>query len=142
MNNMPKLEGPDNANAKGFWSRESVGARSARPAGFTLLELLVVMVIIGLLAGFVALGLCLRASFRASPPRASRAAVTFSLLPFAIGICAALVGLGLWLAGVMPNVAQLDAALNLGKACLAGLVTTAVPLAWALTLVRLRRATP
>ena len=95
-----------------------------------------------LLAGVVALGFCLRASLRAKPARASRVAVTFSLLPFALGICAALVGLGLWLAGAMPDVARLDAAMNLGKACLAGLVTTAVPLGWALILVRLRRETP
>ena len=43
--NMPVLQGPDSANVRGH---------GARAAGFTLLELLVVMVIIGLLAGFVA----------------------------------------------------------------------------------------
>jgi general secretion pathway protein G len=43
--NMPVLQGPDSATRKGF---------GFRAAGFTLLELLVVMVIIGLLAGFVA----------------------------------------------------------------------------------------
>ncbi len=43
--NMPVLHGPDSANSRSFGSRA---------AGFTLLELLVVMVIIGLLAGFVA----------------------------------------------------------------------------------------
>ena len=43
--NMPLLHGPDSANSR------SLGSRAA---GFTLLELLVVMVIIGLLAGFVA----------------------------------------------------------------------------------------
>src|SRR5229473_6613485 len=42
--NMPVLHGPDRAN----------GGLGFRAAGFTLLELLVVMVIIGLLAGFVA----------------------------------------------------------------------------------------
>ena len=42
--NMPVLQGPDRAN----------GGLGFRAAGFTLLELLVVMVIIGLLAGFVA----------------------------------------------------------------------------------------
>jgi hypothetical protein len=95
-----------------------------------------------LVAGVVALGSCLRASLRAKPARTPRMAVTFSLLPFAFGICAALVGCGLWMTGAMPDVARLDAALNIGKACLAGLVTTAVPLAWALILVRLRRETP
>jgi general secretion pathway protein G len=43
--NMPVPQGPDSAMPKGF---------GFRAAGFTLLELLVVMVIIGLLAGFVA----------------------------------------------------------------------------------------
>src|SRR5579864_7901854 len=43
--NMRVLHGPDSANPR------SLGSRAA---GFTLLELLVVMVIIGLLAGFVA----------------------------------------------------------------------------------------
>src|SRR6202162_5319736 len=43
--NMPVLHDPDSANSRSFGSRA---------AGFTLLELLVVMVIIGLLAGFVA----------------------------------------------------------------------------------------
>src|ERR1700676_3824036 len=43
--NMPVPQGPDSAMPKGPGSRT---------AGFTLLELLVVMVIIGLLAGFVA----------------------------------------------------------------------------------------
>jgi hypothetical protein len=92
-----------------------------------------------LLAGVVALGLCLAATLRVSTPRSSRMAVTFSLMPFAIGICATLVGVGLWLAGVMPEVARMEAAMNLGKASLAGLATTAVPLAWALALVRLGR---
>jgi general secretion pathway protein G len=54
LNNMPVLQGPESANASGLWSRKSACAGSARAAGFTLLELLVVMVIIGLLAGFVA----------------------------------------------------------------------------------------
>src|SRR6202140_1027458 len=51
--NKPVLQGPDSANAKGLWPRETA-CRGAPAAGFTLLELLVVMVIIGLLAGFVA----------------------------------------------------------------------------------------
>src|SRR5947207_1673557 len=48
--NMPVLQGPDSADVRGH----GVRATGFRAAGFTLLELLVVMVIIGLLAGFVA----------------------------------------------------------------------------------------
>jgi general secretion pathway protein G len=48
------LQGPDGADAKGLWPRIAVRPWAPRAAGFTLLELLVVMVIIGLLAGFVA----------------------------------------------------------------------------------------
>jgi general secretion pathway protein G len=48
------LQGPDGADAKGLWPRIAACPRAPRTAGFTLLELLVVMVIIGLLAGFVA----------------------------------------------------------------------------------------
>src|SRR3981081_2986963 len=51
--NKPVLQGPDSADAKGLWPRDPA-CRGAPAAGFTLLELLVVMVIIGLLAGFVA----------------------------------------------------------------------------------------
>ena len=93
-------------------------------------------------AGAVALGLCLRASLPAGAPAAPRVAVTVSLLPLAVGVCAALVGLGLWLAGVMPEAGRSDAALNPGRAGLAGPVTTALPLAWALALARLRREKP
>src|SRR3982074_1041480 len=53
MIDKPVLQGPDSANAKGLWPRDTA-CRGAPAAGFTLLELLVVMVIIGLLAGFVA----------------------------------------------------------------------------------------
>src|ERR1700716_3680798 len=53
MIDKPVLQGPDSANAKGLWPRDTA-CRAAPAAGFTLLELLVVMVIIGLLAGFVA----------------------------------------------------------------------------------------
>src|SRR6202048_1198663 len=51
--NKPVLQRPDSANAKGLWPRDTA-CRGVPAAGFTLLELLVVMVIIGLLAGFVA----------------------------------------------------------------------------------------
>src|SRR4030088_56543 len=51
--NKPVLQDPDSANANGLWPRV-IAWRGAPAAGFTLLELLVVMVIIGLLAGFVA----------------------------------------------------------------------------------------
>src|SRR4030088_1425045 len=51
--NKPVLQDPDSANANGLWPR-GTARRGAPAAGFTLLELLVVMVIIGLLAGFVA----------------------------------------------------------------------------------------
>ncbi len=52
--NEPLLQGPNGADAKGLWPGNSACRRAPRAAGFTLLELLVVMVIIGLLAGFVA----------------------------------------------------------------------------------------
>lgn len=93
-----------------------------------------------LLAGVLALAMCLRESVGATTVKRRRAALAWSLLPFVLGIAAALVGAALWLAGTMPEVTTSNAARRLGKACLAGLITTTPPLAWAVALVRRRRA--
>jgi hypothetical protein len=87
-----------------------------------------------LAAGLLALGLCLWASRRSGSPQGRRRAVAFALLPLALGVCAVLFGLVvLWLSG--QKTADW---LALGRACLAGLVVTVVPLAWSLLLLRLR----
>ena len=54
MINMPLLQDSDGAHTPLLWLRGCERGRPLAALGFTLLELLVVMVIIGLLAGFVA----------------------------------------------------------------------------------------
>jgi hypothetical protein len=90
-----------------------------------------------LLAGVVALGLCVWATRRSSPRRTQRLAVTVSFLPLAISMCGALVGAILWWSLAWPE-STAATARNLGKVCLAGLVVSSVPLVWALLLLRLR----
>ncbi len=89
-----------------------------------------------LLAGLLALFLCLRASAWARNWPARRAAVAASLLPLAAGVCAALVGLAVWGLAGRPGADQAAAWLALGKASLAGLVVTLIPLAWSAWLLR------
>jgi hypothetical protein len=89
-----------------------------------------------MLAGIVALVLCLRASRQPDSPRAKRVALLVSLLPFALGIFAIPFGLAAWAASGQGGTPDW---LALGKACLAGLVVTAVPLVWSLLLLRPRR---
>jgi hypothetical protein len=89
-----------------------------------------------LLAGLVALLLSLRASFWARTPPARRAALVASLGPLALGVCAALVGLAVWGYVHQPGANQGVPWWALGKACLAGAVTTVIPLVWSVLLVR------
>jgi hypothetical protein len=92
-----------------------------------------------LLAGVAALGLCLWATCQFTlRRRTQRLAVSVSLLPLVLGICGALVGAVLWLSLAWP-ISTADGLQALGKVCLAGLVVSAVPLVWALLLLRLRR---
>jgi hypothetical protein len=91
-----------------------------------------------LLAGIVALGLCLWATLRSTPRRTQRLAVAISFLPLAISICGAVVGAILWWALAWPE-STAAASRNLGQVCLAGLVVSSVPLLWALLLLRLQR---
>jgi hypothetical protein len=86
-------------------------------------------------AGLVALGLCAWATRPASSPKGRRIAMRAALAPIVVGLCGALSGL------VYFGARNLTGAdwLSLGKVCLAGLVVSAVPLVWALLLLRLRR---
>jgi hypothetical protein len=93
-----------------------------------------------LLAGLVALILCLRASLWARSYGPRRAAMIWSFVPFATAVCGALFGLGLvFVVGAGPTQ---EGWLALGKCCLAGLAVTVVPLAWAVVLVRVQREGP
>jgi hypothetical protein len=88
-----------------------------------------------LITGLLALVLCLRANNSASSPRAVRAALIASLLPLAAGVCA--IGFGwavVWYSGKIPEDTT-GIWLALGKACLAGLVVSLVPLSWSLGLL-------
>lgn len=93
-----------------------------------------------LLAGLAAVLLCVRASLRGSPPRAPWTALMSSLVPVVIALFVG-VPFGLivvWRAGELAKDPG-TLALNLGQMCLAGLVVTALPLAWSLLLLRLPR---
>jgi hypothetical protein len=89
-----------------------------------------------LLAGVVALVLCIRASLPGSAPQSRRVALFAALLPFALGICAAIVGFAVWQAAGAPAGDGFGPWPALGKACLAGLVVTVPPLGWAFLLNR------
>jgi hypothetical protein len=87
------------------------------------------------LVGIVALALCLRATKRPDSSYARRTALFGSLAPFVAGICAVIFGL------IYCGILGLQVHwLDLGKACLAGLVVTAIPLLWSLMLFRAPRA--
>jgi hypothetical protein len=89
------------------------------------------------LAGLLALGLCLWASFQTRSRRAGYIALAWSASPVLLGVCGALVGLiVVWYAGLVMNG---DVWMALGKVPVAGLVVAAPALLWALILLRLRR---
>jgi hypothetical protein len=92
-----------------------------------------------MLAGLVALLLCLRASVWARARPASRTAFVASLVPFVAGICAAIFGFVIWQCATQPAANLSGPWLALGKVCLAGLIVTLVPLAWSLLLLRLQQ---
>jgi hypothetical protein len=94
------------------------------------------------LAGLVALGLCLWASFKSRSGRAGRIALACSLGPVVLGLCGALFGLILlWYLGQLGGMSG-ENWLYLGKVPLSGLVVAAPSLVWALVLLRLRRGRP
>jgi len=84
------------------------------------------------IAGVVALTLCLRATLRMDSPHARRTALFGSLSPFAAGICGAIFGFIYCLLLGQQAVQWLA----LGKVCLAGLVVSTIPLLWCLALFR------
>jgi len=91
------------------------------------------------LAGVVALVLCLRASRRTGTPRLRQTALFGSLTPLATGVLGAIVGLILLLGSGQQDGIQSEQLVNLGKVCLAGLVITISPLLWSLMLFRRSR---
>jgi hypothetical protein len=85
-----------------------------------------------LLAAVCAVVLCFRASRSSSSRRARRLALAAAVSPVAVAVCGAASGFIVWWsAGLVesPWVA-------LGKVCLAGLVIAALPVGWALFLLR------
>lgn len=89
-----------------------------------------------LLAGIIALVLCVRATRRSDSPASRRNALIGSLTPLAFGICGAIVGLVVFLVSGAPGGLQQEHWLNLGRVVLAGLVVSAIPLIWSLMLFR------
>ena len=86
--------------------------------------------------GIIALVLCLRATCRPDSPVLRRNAWIGSLIPLALGICGAIVGLVVFFVSGAPGGLQQEHCLNLGRVVLAGLVVSAVPLLWSLFLLR------
>jgi hypothetical protein len=93
-----------------------------------------------MLAGLCAVGLCLWASLPASTRRVRRVALAAAVSPLAVGACGAVFGFIVWWSAHDPG----SPWLGLGKVCLAGLAVAALPLVWALLLLRPpgRRAVP
>ena len=87
-----------------------------------------------LIAGLCGVGMCLRARSPSSTRRARRAALVAALSPVIVGVCGAASGLVVWWVAAVPTAPWLP----LGKVCLAGLVVAALPLGWALLLLRSR----
>ncbi len=88
------------------------------------------------LTGLVAIGLCIRAMRRPESAQPPRIAMKASLLPLAFGLLGAIVGLMFF---QDPRTTLVEASLNMAKVCLAGLVVTAVPFVWSLSLMRSRQ---
>jgi len=95
-----------------------------------------------LVAGLIALMMCLRASSRTSSRTARKAAVVLSLLPFATSILGAFFGLAVWWWSGLQSEDPWKNWLALGQTCLAGLLVTLAPLLWSLLLFRLRQGNP
>lgn len=89
-----------------------------------------------LLAGIAALALCFRASGRQESFQRRRQAVMGSFAPLVVGIAAAITGLIMFIPAGMND----ELMRNLGKAVLAGVVVTALPLVWSLWLFRTPRS--
>lgn len=87
-----------------------------------------------ILAGIVALAMCVRSTVK--PALRGGKTILVALMPFGLAIIGALVGLGIVLNEGRPGGVPSDAWLALGKVCVAGLTVTALPLLWAVVLVR------
>jgi len=87
-----------------------------------------------MLSGILALLLCLRATSWASTAPARRTAVVASFLPLALGLGAVAFGLAVWWYSGQIAEDRWVVWLALGKACLAGLVVSTIPLFWSLGL--------
>src|SRR6516225_3612838 len=92
-----------------------------------------------MLAGLLALLLCLRATRQIDSPQARRTALLASFLPLGAGFLGALFGLIWFLCFGPQGGIQMVQWQALGKVCLAGLVVTTFPLLWSLVLFRIPR---